>query len=65
MITPNKARSSVYSLIEEEKICRLCNTSAICNKFTCYKQKQGKVDCNNCDERLCQHHWRIFFRNNI
>jgi hypothetical protein len=50
---------------EQEKLCRLCNEQALCNKFICYKKKQGKFDCSSCEERLCQHHWRIYFRKNI
>lgn len=50
---------------KQENVCRLCNDLALCNNFRCYKKKQGKANCPNCDERLCQHHWRIYFRNNI
>jgi ribosomal protein S27E len=50
---------------ENEIRCRLCGSKAMCNKFICYKKKQGKVNCNSCEERLCQRHWRVFFKNNI
>lgn len=50
---------------EREKSCRLCDNLAMCNQFTCYKEKQGTADCASCEERLCQLHWRIYFRNNI
>ncbi len=65
MITPKKAKSIILSPEEGEITCRLCNKPAMCNKFICYKKKQGAADCANCDERLCTHHWRIYFRNNI
>ncbi len=64
MITPKK-EIIMFSQKEEEKTCRLCIQPAMCNNFVCYKKKQGSVNCNACDERLCQHHWRIYFRNNI
>jgi len=50
---------------KQEIGCRLCSELALCDKFVCYKKKQGKFNCSSCEERLCQHHWRIYFRNNI
>ena len=50
-------------LKNDSQSCRYCDKPAICNIYTCYKQKQGKkIDCSHCEERLCQHHWRIYFR---
>ncbi len=49
-------------LKNDSQTCRYCDKPAICNIYTCYKQKQGGIDCSHCDERLCQHHWRIYFR---
>jgi hypothetical protein len=46
----------------EVKNCRLCQRAAMCNSFTCYKKKQGIVDCDNCELRLCKLHWRQYFR---
>ncbi|MHA1944961.1 MAG: hypothetical protein ACXAC6_09715 [Candidatus Hodarchaeales archaeon] len=46
----------------DSQSCQYCDKLAICNIYTCYKQKQGNLNCSNCEERLCQHHWRMYFR---
>ena len=65
MITPKKETLAIPSQKEEEITCNLCNQPAMCNKFICYKMKKGLANCNACDERLCQKHWRIYFKRNI
>ena len=49
--------------------CQYCGKPAICNSYTCYKKKdsadENDYDCSTCEERLCQQHWRIYFRRNI
>ncbi len=65
MIIQKKTTVIIPHPQEKDILCRSCGTLAMCNKFVCYKKKQGKKDCNSCKERLCQHHWRVFFNRNI
>jgi hypothetical protein len=50
---------------EKEILCRQCDELALCNRFDCYKKKLGTMNCTTCDERLCQHNWRVYFRKNV
>jgi hypothetical protein len=64
MITTDK---TFYTTEKTKLICKnsSCNHPAMCNEFICYKKKQGKYDCDTCEECLCKRHWRIYFKNNI
>ncbi len=64
MIIPTK-KVIIKSPDESEIICRKCDQQALCNKYNCYKEKQNIMNCTICDERLCQYHWRIYFRKNV
>ncbi|MFX1248897.1 MAG: hypothetical protein ACFFBQ_16030 [Promethearchaeota archaeon] len=65
MISSETDKTAISILDDAEKKCLYCNKSSMCNKFICYKKKQAEADCTKCEERLCKHHWRIYFRNNI
>jgi len=65
MITQKKETITIATSKEYENLCRQCEKIAMCNNFDCYKKKQGNMNCTACEERLCQHHWRIYFRRKI
>jgi hypothetical protein len=66
MIIDQKISAKDQKEEEDELVyCRYCEEVAICSKYTCYKKKQGDYECSSCEERLCKHHWRIYFRRNI
>ncbi|MFX0095516.1 MAG: hypothetical protein ACFFBD_27515 [Candidatus Hodarchaeota archaeon] len=45
-----------------KNICSMqnCNKPAHCNEHGCWRQRTNNIelDCENCEERLCQRHWR-------
>lgn len=64
MIIPTK-KDMIDSTYESVILCRQCDSQALCSKYDCYKKKQDTMNCSTCDERLCQYHWRIYFRKNV
>ena len=67
IITILKEKAEINSIQEQEEkqTCRICDKPAICNSYVCYKKKHREFDCYSCEERYCQHHWRIYFKSSM
>lgn len=53
-----KIKTKSKSTNGNKRACLICGKPAVCFKTGCWRLREGKADCNKCNERYCEKHWR-------